>query len=140
MLLFALIRAVEVLGEAGAKLSDDTRALDSTIPWGAIVSMRNRLIHGYFDIDADIVLEDRGDRAASASSGSSMLAITRKRPPQRAHCSIWIPNTRFRRRAHVIATRWGIGGSGAAARLRDAAPLPAGVIAARNAACAANTP
>jgi uncharacterized protein with HEPN domain len=55
MLLFALIRAVEVLGEASAKLSDDTRALDSTIPWGAIVSMRNRLIHGYFDIDADIV-------------------------------------------------------------------------------------
>lgn len=43
MLLFALIRAVEVLGEASAKLSDDTRLLDSRIPWGAIVSMRNRL-------------------------------------------------------------------------------------------------
>jgi hypothetical protein len=35
----------------------------------------------------------------SISSGSSMLAITFTRPPQRTHCSISIPNTRFSRRA-----------------------------------------
>jgi DNA-directed RNA polymerase sigma subunit (sigma70/sigma32) len=33
------------------------------------------------------------------SSGSSMLAITFRRRPQRTHCSISIPNTRFKRRA-----------------------------------------
>jgi uncharacterized protein with HEPN domain len=55
MLLFALVRAVEVLGEAAARLSDDTRTKAPEIPWTLIVSMRNRLIHGYFDIDADIV-------------------------------------------------------------------------------------
>lgn len=55
MLLFASIRAVEILGEAAAKLADDTRALAPAVPWSAIISMRNRLIHGYFDIDTDIV-------------------------------------------------------------------------------------
>jgi hypothetical protein len=43
-------------------------------------------------------------RIRSISSGSSMLAITRKRPPQRAHCSISIQNTRFKRRAQLIRT------------------------------------
>jgi uncharacterized protein with HEPN domain len=55
MLLFALVHAIEVLGEAASKLSPDARAATPQIPWGAIVSMRNRLIHGYFDIDAAIV-------------------------------------------------------------------------------------
>ena len=57
MLLFASIRAIEVLGEAAGKLADDTRALAPSIPWSAIVSMRNRLIHGYFDIDTGVVWE-----------------------------------------------------------------------------------
>lgn len=55
MLLFALVRAIEVLGEAAAKVSDETRALAPDLPWAAIVAMRNRLIHGYFDVDADLV-------------------------------------------------------------------------------------
>jgi len=55
MLLFAVVRAIEVVGEAAAKVSEETRATAPDIPWSAIVSMRNRLIHGYFDIDADIV-------------------------------------------------------------------------------------
>jgi uncharacterized protein with HEPN domain len=55
MLLFALVHAIEILGEAANKLSPETRAAAPQIPWGAIVSMRNRLIHGYFDIDTAIV-------------------------------------------------------------------------------------
>jgi uncharacterized protein with HEPN domain len=55
MLLFAVVRAVEVIGEAASKVSEETRAMAPGIPWGGIVSMRNRLIHGYFDIDTDIV-------------------------------------------------------------------------------------
>jgi hypothetical protein len=41
-------------------------------------------------------------RIRSINSGSSMFAITFKRPPQRAHCSISIPNTRLRRRAQFM--------------------------------------
>jgi len=55
MLLFALVHAIEILGEAANKLSPDARAAAPQIPWVAIVSMRNRLIHGYFDIDTTIV-------------------------------------------------------------------------------------
>ena len=55
MLLFAIVRAIEVLGEASARMSPDTQALAPSIPWTSIVGMRNRLIHGYFDVDAEIV-------------------------------------------------------------------------------------
>ena len=67
-------------------------------------------------------------------------------PPQRAHLSISMPNTRFRRRAQLIATCRGVGGlSGsavvAATDRGDAPmPLPAGVTAAHSLLCGANTP
>ena len=55
MLLFAVVRAVEVLGEAASRVSDETRVRHGNLPWRAATSMRNRLIHGYFDIDRDIL-------------------------------------------------------------------------------------
>jgi len=55
MLLFAVVRAIEVIGEAAGRVSHDTRALAPDVPWNAIAGMRNRLIHGYFDIDTEIV-------------------------------------------------------------------------------------
>jgi len=55
MLLFALVRAVEIIGEAASRTTTETQAATPTIPWAAIVSMRNRLIHAYFDIDRDIL-------------------------------------------------------------------------------------
>jgi uncharacterized protein with HEPN domain len=55
MLRFALIRAVEIIGEAASKVSDETRAATPSVPWFAIVAMRNRLIHAYFDVDHDIL-------------------------------------------------------------------------------------
>ena len=55
MLLFAVVRAIEVVGEAAARMSEDLRSAAPRVPWRAIVSMRNRLVHGYFDIDTEIV-------------------------------------------------------------------------------------
>jgi uncharacterized protein with HEPN domain len=55
MLLFAIIRAIEVMGEAASKVTNETRDDAPDIPWIAIVGMRNRLIHGYFDVDSDVV-------------------------------------------------------------------------------------
>jgi uncharacterized protein with HEPN domain len=55
MLLFALVRAIEVVGEAAGKVSDELRLRAPDIPWNLIVSMRNRLIHAYFDIDRGIL-------------------------------------------------------------------------------------
>ncbi len=55
MLLFAVLRAIEILGEAASKISPATRAIGAAVPWKQIVATRNRLIHGYFDIDHAIV-------------------------------------------------------------------------------------
>lgn len=55
MLLFALARAVEVLGEAASRVSTETRQSAPVVPWSQITGMRNRLVHAYFDIDRDIL-------------------------------------------------------------------------------------
>lgn len=55
MLRFALVQAIQILGEAANKVSDETRAASGAIPWKAIVGMRNRLVHAYFDIDTEVV-------------------------------------------------------------------------------------
>ena len=55
MLSFALVRAVEIIGEAASKVGAETRRALPDVPWTAIVSMRNRLVHAYFDVDPDIL-------------------------------------------------------------------------------------
>ena len=55
MLLFALVRATEIIGEAASRVSPESRTTAPTVPWARITGMRNRLIHAYFDIDHDIL-------------------------------------------------------------------------------------
>ena len=55
MLSHALVRAIEVMGEAAGKVSSETRVATPQIPWKTIVAMRNRLIDGYATIDPDVV-------------------------------------------------------------------------------------
>lgn len=55
MLLFALVRAVEIVGEAASRVSLETKCATPAVPWAAIIGMRNRLVHAYFDIDRDIL-------------------------------------------------------------------------------------
>jgi uncharacterized protein with HEPN domain len=51
----ALVRLISVIGEAGSKVSPGARSGLDGIPWPDVVGMRNRLIHGYFDINLDIL-------------------------------------------------------------------------------------
>ena len=55
MLLFALVRAIEIIGEAASKLSPKARAAMPAVPWASVVAMRHRLVHAYFDIDRTIL-------------------------------------------------------------------------------------
>jgi uncharacterized protein with HEPN domain len=55
MLLFALVRAIEVIGEAAGRVTEPTRKAAADIPCSLVVSMRNRLIHAYFDVDNDLI-------------------------------------------------------------------------------------
>lgn len=54
-LLLSVVKDVEILGEAASRVSPELRALHPEVPWAVIVAMRNRLVHGYFDIDRDVV-------------------------------------------------------------------------------------
>lgn len=51
----AVIRNLEVIGEAAKALSAEARAQQSEIPWTDIAAMRDRLIHGYFTVDLELV-------------------------------------------------------------------------------------
>jgi uncharacterized protein with HEPN domain len=53
--MLGLVKCVEIIGEAAARVSKEIQCKYATIPWTQIVAMRNRLVHVYFDIDADQV-------------------------------------------------------------------------------------
>jgi uncharacterized protein with HEPN domain len=55
LMLLALVKVVEIIGEAASRVSAETQLEWPDIPWQDIVAMRHRLTHGYFDIDIDIV-------------------------------------------------------------------------------------
>jgi len=51
----AVIRRLEIIGEAARRISDETRATYPKLPWKAMVGMRNVMIHKYDDVDLVIV-------------------------------------------------------------------------------------
>ena len=55
MFQLALTRLVEIIGEAGSRVSIPVRESYREIPWSDIVGMRNRLIHGYDLVDLNIL-------------------------------------------------------------------------------------
>lgn len=55
MLMHAIVRLFEIIGEAAKGVSDDFRKEYPDLPWKQMIGMRDRLIHGYFDVDLDIV-------------------------------------------------------------------------------------
>jgi uncharacterized protein with HEPN domain len=55
LLLLALVKEIEIIGEAAARVSPECRLAAEQIPWNKITAMRNRLTHGYFDWDLDVI-------------------------------------------------------------------------------------
>ena len=51
----ALVKCVEIVGEAATNVSKEYRDDLQQIPWADIIGMRNRLIHAYFEINLDIL-------------------------------------------------------------------------------------
>jgi len=51
----AVVRSLEVIGEATGKIPNEVRMQYPHVPWEEITGMRNRLIHEYFGVDLDIV-------------------------------------------------------------------------------------
>jgi uncharacterized protein with HEPN domain len=55
MLAMATVHLVEMLGEASRPVSETLREKYPEIPWEQISGIRNRLAHGYIDVDLDII-------------------------------------------------------------------------------------
>lgn len=53
----ALVRLMEMIGEAANRVSPEYQSSHASIPWSQIVGLRNRLIHGYDAVDMDILWE-----------------------------------------------------------------------------------
>ena len=55
MLTLALVKDIEIIGEAASRISAECRARYPQLPWVQIIGMRNRLTHAYFEVNLDIV-------------------------------------------------------------------------------------
>jgi len=53
----AVVRSLEIIGEAAKKIPGDMREKYPDIPWKGMAGMRDKLIHEYFGVDLDIVWE-----------------------------------------------------------------------------------
>ena len=53
----SLVRLLEIVGEAAGRVTKETRQQYPNLPWQDIVGLRNRLIHGYDEVDFDILWE-----------------------------------------------------------------------------------
>jgi uncharacterized protein with HEPN domain len=52
---FALVKAIEIIGEAASKVSKDCQSRYPQMPWAKMIGMRNRLVHAYDDVDLDVL-------------------------------------------------------------------------------------
>ena len=51
----SLVRLLEILGEAANRVPPEDQSQYPQIPWSQLISLRNRLIHGYDQVDFDIL-------------------------------------------------------------------------------------
>lgn len=51
----AVVRRLEVLGEAAARVTDEVRNAHPDLPWREMIGMRNRIVHEYFQVDLEVV-------------------------------------------------------------------------------------
>ncbi len=53
--LYAVIRGIEIIGEAAKKIPTSIRDMYTDIPWKDMAGMRDKLIHDYFGVDAKVL-------------------------------------------------------------------------------------
>ena len=76
----AVIRKLEVIGEAAGRVSKSFGAAHAEIPWREMIGLRNRLVHGYDDIRLDIVWQVVTERLPDLVAALRLLI-----PPEADH-------------------------------------------------------
>ena len=51
----AVVHLIQIIGEAANRVSAETRARNASVPWNAVIGMRNRLLHDYGNVNYDVV-------------------------------------------------------------------------------------
>ena len=51
----AIVKVLEIIGEAASRITTDTHRAYPQIPWRQIVGLRNRVVHSYFDVDLKLI-------------------------------------------------------------------------------------
>ena len=69
----AFVRSIEVIGEATKNLSIEVRDRHPEVQWRAMAGMRDRLIHGYFGVDYEIVWEVATEKAPALNDAISTI-------------------------------------------------------------------
>lgn len=81
----AVLRNLAIIGEAAARIPDDYRIASPEVPWQEIVGMRNKVVHEYFGVDAEIlwktITEDLGGLEEQVRSLMVRDAAAAKLPP-----------------------------------------------------------
>jgi uncharacterized protein with HEPN domain len=77
LLNLALVRLLEIVGEAASRFPPQERSQHPNIPWAPIIGLRNRLIHGYDSVDFDILWE-----IATQDLPPLIAALERVVPPE----------------------------------------------------------
>lgn len=72
----AVIRRIEILGEAARRVSPGLRGSNPQIPWSEMIGMRNLMIHDYDDVDVHVVWNTvQGDLPQLVEALSSLLSM-----------------------------------------------------------------
>ena len=53
--IFAVVRALEIIGEASKKVSDELKEQYSSLPWREMAGMRDKLVHDHFEVNVEVV-------------------------------------------------------------------------------------
>ena len=78
----AILRNLQVIGEAARRVSEATRAVTPRIPWRAMTGMQNRLVHDYFEVDLPLVWQTAvNDIPAPRRELSALLEHGEPSPP-----------------------------------------------------------
>ncbi|HYU32034.1 MAG TPA: DUF86 domain-containing protein [Thermoanaerobaculia bacterium] len=70
---FAVVRALEIVGEAAKKIPLEVRALRQDIPWREIAGMRDKLTHDYFGINLAVIWKAVGEDIPPLEEGIRSL-------------------------------------------------------------------
>ena len=76
-LIRALTTTVGVIGEAASQISREFQDANPQIPWPQIIAMRNRLVHGYFDVNLNVLWD-----SATNSIPALIVELEKLMPPE----------------------------------------------------------